>query len=382
MAKTFTSNWTTKTGLNHDSQYNLSKRDVHRAREAFRDAADDQMEIQLSGLDALLRDELGLRLTAEAFARACGEQGLLGDLESKDAEDEDDRREAAEKKMKAEADAEAAAARDAVLAAHAEGEGKYEDEAEAEEAANAAAKTARAKFLKKARKKLEEGGAPLELDGTMAEAGFMDFFSAVYAPAYRDGGLLIRAAARGEHGKMADLISRGCSPDASDGRGMTPLHYASEAGRAETVTELRNLWPELRLDASDSSGWTPLMCAAANGHTATVLALAKAGADVCAANNQGRTALHWAACKDHAEAAQVLLQNGADVDAPANNGWTPLHCAALHQAGDAVQVLLDARCDVEALDQCDKPAAHFAGEIVLSVLSDHASGKKKRKKKK
>ena len=59
-------------------------------------------------------------------------------------------------------------------------------------------------------------------------------------------------AARGEHGKMADLISRGCSPDASDGRGMTPLHYASEAGRAETVTELRNLWPELRLDASDS----------------------------------------------------------------------------------------------------------------------------------
>ena len=68
MAKTFTSNWTTKTGLNLDSQYNLSKRDVHRAREAFRDAADSNMEIEQASLDALLQ-ELGLRLSPDAFAR-------------------------------------------------------------------------------------------------------------------------------------------------------------------------------------------------------------------------------------------------------------------------------------------------------------------------
>ena len=381
MAKTFTSNWTTKTGLNLDSQYNLSKRDVHRAREAFRDAADSNMEIEQASLDALLQ-ELGLRLSPDAFARACQEQGLLGDVESKDAEAEEDARAAAEKKMKAEADAEAAAAHAAVLAAAAEAEGKDYDEAEAEEAAAAAAKAARAKALKKAKKNADEGAVAIELTGTMGEPGFMDFFSAVYAPAYRDGGLLIRVAARGEHGKLADLIGRGCNPDAADGRGMTPLHYASEAGRDDTVAELRALWPELQLDAGDSSGWTPLMCAAANGHTPAVLALAKAGADVARPNNQGRTALHWAACKGHAEAAQVLLSSGADVDAPAKNGWTPLHCACLHQHAGVVQVLLDARCDVEALDQCGKPAAHFAGEIVLSVLSDHASGKKKRKKKK
>jgi len=84
-------------------------------------------------------------------------------------------------------------------------------------------------------------------------------------------------------------IADGTDLNARDGRGVTPLSWASMAGQLEAAGFL--LKNGAKADARNQDGATPLISAAFFGHTKIVDLLLKQQADVNAQNNKGETAL-------------------------------------------------------------------------------------------
>jgi ankyrin repeat protein len=123
------------------------------------------------------------------------------------------------------------------------------------------------------------------------------------------------AAMRGDKPAIATLIKQGLDVGASQGDGMTALHWAAERGDAE-MTEV----------------------------------LIYAGANISAVTRIGLyTPLHLAAKAASAAVAKVLIKGGADVNAKADpSGATPMHLAALSGSADMIHVLAEAKADVNA----------------------------------
>lgn len=123
------------------------------------------------------------------------------------------------------------------------------------------------------------------------------------------------AAMRGDKTAIATLIKQGLDVGASQGDGMTALHWAAERGDAE-MTEV----------------------------------LIYAGANISAVTRIGLyTPLHLAAKAASAAVAKVLIKGGADVNAKADpSGATPMHLAALSGSADVINVLAGAKADVNA----------------------------------
>ncbi len=152
------------------------------------------------------------------------------------------------------------------------------------------------------------------------------------------------AAMRHDAAAVRALIAEHGDVNASQGDGMTALHWAASQADAELVTALLHAGADVnkttrlggyeplhlaaqvgaapvidllvaagaRVGAPTSTGATPLMLAATSGRTDAVKALLDHGADPNATESSSKeTALMFAAAADRADVATLLLQRGA-----------------------------------------------------------------------
>lgn len=118
-------------------------------------------------------------------------------------------------------------------------------------------------------------------------------------------------AERGETHRLLAQITRSGEVDQRDVCYRTPLMFAAQFGRQDTVREL--LAAGARVGLHEKGYYTALMLAAGNGHSEVVSMLAEAGAAIDDAEiTRGWTALIWAAQRGHRETVALLLELGAD----------------------------------------------------------------------
>ena len=166
------------------------------------------------------------------------------------------------------------------------------------------------------------------------------------------GGRTTSAGIDADESKKVVALFWGRDVNAKDKKGNTPLHKASEYGRADGVKRL--LAAGANVNAKDRDGRTPLHKASEYGHADIVKPLLAAGANVNAEDRDGRIPLHEASEYGHADVVKRLLVTGANVNAGEFGGGTPLHKASkggsydVHGHADVVKLLLDAGANVNA----------------------------------
>ena len=112
-------------------------------------------------------------------------------------------------------------------------------------------------------------------------------------------------------GRLRELIDHNPAVvGATDGYGMTPLHWAARAGAMECVELL--VAEGAAVNAPNKAQRTPLQLAAEKDRSDMVRCLAKHGADLNTQDKKGRTPLHRAMYEGRVAAAESLLEAGAD----------------------------------------------------------------------
>src|SRR5262245_60170839 len=145
---------------------------------------------------------------------------------------------------------------------------------------------------------------------------------------------LVRAAARGDAGRVRDLLSRGAKPEAKDPAIGPAICVAARWHHWEVVSALARAGADV--NAQDREyGYTPLCWAVLHGDLDAVRALLDLRADPRVKDRWGNTALSPACdgigvksderldagfCR---EAARLLLEAGCDPDEPNKGGMTP-----------------------------------------------------------
>jgi ankyrin repeat protein len=188
------------------------------------------------------------------------------------------------------------------------------------------------------------------------------FFGAALAVALLTGAAapgdqeLLDAAKRGDVAAVQAQLKAGADPNAAQGDGLTPLHFAAQKGSLEMTRIL--LAARASVSAKTRLGdYTPLHLAAGGGHTAVVGVLIDAGADVNALTSYtGVTPLHLAAKAVGGETVvKTLIERGAAVNVRETAaGQTPLMFAAAAGRTGSVRELLrggaDAKLSTEVMD--------------------------------
>jgi ankyrin repeat protein len=153
------------------------------------------------------------------------------------------------------------------------------------------------------------------------------------------------AAMKGDLDAVRALITGGADVNASQGDGMTALHWAAENGDVDMVKTL--LFAGAFADAGTrNGGYTPLHLSARAGHSPAVEALLEGGADPNVRSTNGVVALHFGAASGAVQGVRALLAYGAAVDATeAASEQTPLIFAASANRTGAIEALLDAGAD-------------------------------------
>jgi ankyrin repeat protein len=153
-------------------------------------------------------------------------------------------------------------------------------------------------------------------------------------------------AQRGDRDSVRSLLREGADVNASQGDGMSALHWAASAGDAEMAAMLVHAGANVK-SVTRIGHYTTLHLACKGGNAAVVEILLEAGADVNARTAPGGTTpLHLAAASGSAEAVRLLLSRGADVNArEAEWGQTPLIFAAAQNRGETIRVLLEHDAD-------------------------------------
>ena len=152
---------------------------------------------------------------------------------------------------------------------------------------------------------------------------------------------ITEAARRGDADAVRSLLRAGADVNASEGDGMTALHWAAEAGHVDIAEIL--IQGGANVDAATRLGdYTPLHLAGRQGNASFVHVLLEAGADVNATTTAGgSTALHFAAGPGSVEAVTALLQHGARVsERESSRGQTPLMFAAAKGRSGVIRALL------------------------------------------
>lgn len=168
----------------------------------------------------------------------------------------------------------------------------------------------------------------------------------------QDPGIADAAMRGADRETVVELIRQGADVNASQGDGMTALHWAATRGDLP-LTELlvdagARLEPTTRLGR-----YTPLHIAAMEGHGAVVGALLEAGANPHARTSSGgATPLHLAAGAGTAEGVRFLVDYGAEVNAREElRGQTPLMFAAAGGRTEVLRLLLERGADAAFLSE-------------------------------
>ena len=134
---------------------------------------------------------------------------------------------------------------------------------------------------------------------------------------------------------VSDCLEAGADPNAMDGDGHTPLHFAARTyGGAEKNAEQALIAEALieadaNVSAGDAEGYRPLHTGALHNNVDVVGVLLAARADVNIQADDGSTPLHFAAFAGQVATADLLIEAGADVNAETNKGEKPLFVAGL-----------------------------------------------------
>jgi uncharacterized protein len=164
----------------------------------------------------------------------------------------------------------------------------------------------------------------------------------------------IWAAARaGDLGEVQQLV--GQDPglvNARDGRGMTPLMYASASGHLELVRWL--LDKGVAINERDDDGYSALFLSCWEGQTAVVRLLLQRGADLAIADEEGFTPLMRAALEGFPEIVRLLLGDpraGMSINhRDEQGGETVLWHACYMGRGGIVRALLESGADPRIAD--------------------------------
>src|SRR6516225_7606032 len=148
------------------------------------------------------------------------------------------------------------------------------------------------------------------------------------------------AAMRKDGQAVRALVRQGGDVNASQGDGMTALHWAAIASDADLTSLLLYAGANVRA-TTRIGGYTPLHLASQSGSRAVIDALVGAGAGVDAATATGATPLMLAASAGQIEAVNALLDHQADPNATEKaNGETALMFAAALGRDDVVRLLV------------------------------------------
>ena len=148
------------------------------------------------------------------------------------------------------------------------------------------------------------------------------------------------AAMKGDLATVRRLVAKGERVSASQGDGMTALHWAADRGDSAMTAVLLTARADVRA-VTRIGQYTPLLIACRTGNASVVKALLDAKSDANAVTANGTSPLHLAAAGGNAAVVTALVQRGANVNAREPLwGQTPLIFAAGHDRAEAIRVLL------------------------------------------
>lgn len=173
------------------------------------------------------------------------------------------------------------------------------------------------------------------------------------------------AVMSGQRTTMRLLLEAGADPCHESYLGHTALYEAALAGREDLVRVLlrvggklsssdviglavKGRWPELlsaagvSRDTRDCGGWSPLHWAVNKGRVETVHCLIRRGLDIESTTECGWTPLHLAAVNGDLPMAQLLVRLGAKINPRDNADRTPLNLA-LQEGKGALAVFLKSK---------------------------------------
>ena len=146
------------------------------------------------------------------------------------------------------------------------------------------------------------------------------------------------AAEAGDRLRLVRLLEQGMDPDATDGQGWGPLHWAAGSGRSEIIDALVEAGADVDRNDQGRNRWTPLMHAIHTDQEEAATRLLARGASANATSPGGVPPLIMAAGYGQSDLVEVLLHHGADPYADAGNGITALWAAA---GGGAIRDFTD-----------------------------------------
>ena len=157
---------------------------------------------------------------------------------------------------------------------------------------------------------------------------------------------LADAAMNGDRDAVKALLKQAADVNASQGDGMTALHWAATRNDADLAAMLLYAGANVRA-TTRLGGYTPLLLAAKRGNADVMDALVRAGADVNAATSNGTTALMFAAQSGSLDSVTLLVDTGADVHARESvRGLDALMFAAAANRPAVIELLARKGADV------------------------------------
>ena len=174
------------------------------------------------------------------------------------------------------------------------------------------------------------------------------------------------------------LLDHGANVNVHDDNRDTPLHFAASEGRLEVARML--LECNADADSLNGKGLTPLHRASEGrreGCLDIVRLLLHHGVNVNTQDNDRNTPLHFAAFEGQLQVARMLLEHKADVDALNKEGSTPLHLASLGFVGegytDVIKLLLDHGANAQARNFNGETRSEFVNRRIWQELQSICS---------
>lgn len=167
------------------------------------------------------------------------------------------------------------------------------------------------------------------------------------------------------------LLKQGADVNASQGDGMTALHWAALNADRELAEMLLYAGANVRA-TTRLGGYTPLHLASKGGATPVVDAIVKGGGNVNGATSTGATPLMLAAASGSTETVARLLDHGADTNAvEAAQGETALMFAAALDRSAVVRVLLERGANAALTTKVtDISGLNAPGDVALRKASE------------